>query len=139
VSAISDARARLYEAVKAAVPAAPWRVFDTSPAAVTAPAVWLDSVELTNEPTAAGVVLATFPIYVVVDGTVRSQVVALDELVAALWTAALAGGGDPTSCRPVSLDVGGINLRAHVMRVDVLLAAQTFCEPLLLTSTGGQP
>ena len=137
MSAISDARRRLYEAAKTAVPAAPWRVFETSPAQANAPTVWIDSVELGLD--TPGIVVATFPIYVVVDGTVRSQIVALDELVAALWTAAVASGAEPTSCRPVALDVGGINLRCNVMRVDVLLAAQSFCEPLALTSTGGPP
>jgi len=135
--AITDARHRLYEAAKTAVPAAPWRVFETSPAQPVAPTIWIDSVELGLD--SPGLVMATFPIYIVVDGTVRSQVAALDALVAALWTAAVASGAEPTSCRPVSLDVGGINLRADVMRVDVLLAAQSFCEPLALTSTGGPP
>ena len=137
MGAIADARAKLYAAAQAAVPSMPWRVFDTSPAQVTAPAVWIDSVELGLDVVeTAGIIAATFPIYVVVDGTVKAQVAALDELVATLWTEVSCAGGDPISCRSISLDVGGINLRAQVMRVDVLLAAQTFCAPLL-TTTGG--
>lgn len=137
MGAISDARATLFAAAKAAVPATPWRVFDTSPAQVTAPAVWIDSVELgLNSLESAGIVLATFPIYVVVDGTVKSQVVALDELVEKLWTEFARSGCDPVSSRSINLDAGGVNLRAQVMSVDVLLAVQTFCAPLLNT-TGG--
>lgn len=137
MGAISDARAKLFAAAKAAVPATPWRVSDTSPAQITAPAVWIDSVELgLNSLESAGIVLATFPIYVVVDGTVKSQIVALDDLVEKLWTEFARSGGDPISSRSINLDAGGVNLRAQVMSVDVLLAVQTFCAPLL-TSTGG--
>lgn len=139
MSAVGDARTRLYEAAKTAV-AAPWRVFEVSPAQITAPAVWIDSVELgTDAVDTAGIIVATFPVYVVVDGTVRSQIAALDELVSSLWTVVSNdGGGDPISCRPINLDAGGVNLRAQVMRVDVLLAARTFCAPAL-SSTGGNP
>lgn len=139
MGAISDARAKLYAAAKAAVPSTPWRVFDTSPAQITAPAVWIDSVELgLNAIESAGIVLATFPVYVVVDGTVKAQIVALDELVETLWTEFARAGGDPTSSRSINLDAGGVNLRAQVMSVDVLLAVQTFCAPILNT-TGGTP
>jgi hypothetical protein len=137
MSAIGDARARLFEAAKSAVPATPWRVFDITPAQITAPTVYIGSHELNEDRYgAAGVYVVSFPVTVVVDGTVRSQVMALDELGEALYRAFLAASVDRLTSRSMNLDTGGVNLRALVISIEMLVAVQSFCAPLL-TSTGG--
>ena len=140
MSAIADARTKLYDALVDAFPStsarmAPWRVHRTSPSQLVAPAVFLDAVELGFDTgIGAGLVVCTFPVVCVWDGTVRPQVEALDDTLAAMWTAAVDAGGDPQSSRPLSLDVGGPSLRAHVLRVEMLVAAITLCAPSLVTA-----
>lgn len=132
---ISAARTRLFDAVGAAT-AAPWRVHRVSPATIAAPTVWLDSVELdVDDQSGARFIVARFPVFLVVDGTVRRQIEQLDDLLAAVWTAADTVG-EPTSARPQGLDVGGPSLRAQVLSVDMLIQARTLC-PLDLATVGG--
>jgi hypothetical protein len=135
---ISRARTRLYDALVLGAGAPAWRVHRTSPAQIAAPSIWLESVELSIDTTqGASFVLATFPVLIVVDGTVRRQIEELDDVLARAWTAA-SSVGEPTTARPQALDVGGPSLRAQVMNVDVLIQARTLC-PLDLVSVGGNP
>ena len=140
-TAVSDARTRLYDAVVAELAEFPWRVHRVTPAQIAAPTVYLDSVELfVDRSTGPGLIVATFPVVMIVDGTVRAQVEALDDLVARVWSALLGIGADPTDARPYALDVGGPSLRAQGVRADVMLQALTLCAPTLVSaSNGGTP
>ena len=138
MTAVADARTTLYNALTAELVESPWRVHRTSPAQLVAPTVYVDAVELAEtEENLAGLIVATFPIIAVHDGTIRAQVDGLDDLLARVWTAALGAHATPTTSRPIGLDVGGPNLRAHVVRVDVHLAAVTMCAPTLTNSLAG--
>lgn len=135
---LSRARTRLYDALVLGAGAPSWRVHRTSPATIAAPSIWLDSVELTLDVgTNGALIVATFPVILVVDGAQRRQIEELDDVVARVWTAALSVG-EPTSSRPQTLDVGGPSLRAQAIAVDVLIEARTLC-PIDLVSTGGSP
>lgn len=136
MSAVADARTKLHGALDTSVLPG-WRVHRTSPAQLVAPCVYLDAVELGIDTSiGAGLVVCTFPVVAVHDGTVRPQVEALDDLLAAVWTAAIEAGGDPQASRPLSLDVGGPTLRAHVLRVEMLVTAISLCSPSLVTAGG---
>jgi len=134
MSAIADARTALHVELVAAFTVTPWRVHRTTPAMVTAPSVWIDSVSLDTD---GPFVVATFPIVIVVDGAVRPQVEALDDKLALVWTVA-ERVGLPQTARPQSLDVGGASLRAHTLDVQIPLDARTLC-PLDLVNNGGTP
>ena len=135
-TAVSDARTRLYDALRAAPPLAAWRVHRTTPRQIAAPTIYLESAELgLDAVNGVGFVAVEFPVVLVHDGAVRAQVEALDDMLAYVWTAAL-NVGDPSSSRPVNLDVGGPTLRAHVMRVGVLVQAYTMCPPSLVSAGG---
>ena len=136
---VSRARTKLYDAVRAELDRSPWRVHRVTPAQVAAPAVWLDSVELGPDAVnGAAFLVATFPVVIVADGLERRQVEELDDLVAHVWQAIVAAGGDPGTSRAVSLDVGGPNLRAQVVPAGMLVQAFTMCAPSLVTA-GGTP
>jgi hypothetical protein len=137
MSAVADARTKLYDALVAGSGLAGWRVHRVSPSQLVAPCVYLDAVELGIDTSiGAGLIVCTFPVVVVHDGQVRPQVEALDDTLAAVWTAAVEAGGDPSASRPLSLDVGGPSLRAHVLRVGMLVTAIALCAPSLVTAGG---
>jgi hypothetical protein len=134
-SRVSDARTALYDALTAAMAPLPWRSHRVTPAQVVAPAVWLESVELVATTVETiSVTVATFPVVIVVDGLERRQIEELDDLIARMWDAVRTAGGEPSSSRPVSLDVGGPNLRAQVIRVEYELVAATLCGGELVTA-----
>jgi hypothetical protein len=138
-SEVSAARTRLYDALTANGGLPAWRVWRTTPAQIAAPSIFIDSVELgLDELEGASFVAAVFPVVVVADGTVRTQIEALDDALAYVWDASRAAGGEPTDSQPVALDVGGPTLRAHVLRVGMILTARTLC-PSTLVTTGGTP
>lgn len=127
-SEVSDARTRLYEALTANGALPGWRVWRTTPAQVAAPTVFIDSVELgLDSIEGATFIGAIFPVVIVADGAVRAQVEALDDTLAYVWDSCRAAGGEPTDSRPINLDVGGPTLRAHVLRVGMLITARTLC------------
>jgi len=136
---VSEARTRLYGALSAGsgqIPA--WRVHRVTPAQIVAPSIFIDSVELGLESfEGASFVGAPVPITIVADVTVRSQIEMLDDVLADVWDASRTAGGEPTDSRPVALDVGGPNLRAHVVRVGMILTARTLCPSSTLVTTGG--
>jgi len=133
MSAIADARTTLHTAIAGALPT-PWRVHRVSPSQLIAPCVYLDAVELaTDTSLGVGLVQCTFPVVCVHDGAVTAQVEGLDDMLAAVWTAAVEAGGDPQTSRPIALDVGGPSLRAHALRVEMFVQALTMCAPTLVT------
>lgn len=132
---VSDARTTLYDALVVELADWPWRVHRVVPTQLVAPSVFLDSVEVVNE---SPMTTATFPVVVVVDGLERRQVEQLDDLVAHIWDAAYRAHGQPRESHPTSLDVGGPNLRAQVVRVDMTIPACTLTLPALAT-VGGTP
>ena len=140
MSAIADARTTLYDALVAGLEALPaWRVHRVSPTQLVAPCVYLDAVEIGIDTSiGAGLVVCTFPVVMVHDGTMRPQIEGLDDLLAAVWTAAARAGGDPQASRPLSLDVGGPSLRAHVLRVEMFVTAIAMCAPSLVTAGGSR-
>jgi len=125
---VSAARTRLYDALAVGTLLPTWRVHRVSPTQVTAPSIFIDSVELGLDAVeGASFVAAVFPVVVVADGSVKAQIEALDDVLAYVWDASRAGGGEPTDSRPIALDVGGPTLRAHVVRVGMFLTARTLC------------
>ena len=132
---VSEARTTLYDALTVELADWPWRVHRVVPAQLVAPSVFLDSHELLNE---APMTTVTFPVVVVVDGLERRQVEQLDDLVAHIWDAAYRAQGQPRESVPTTLDVGGPNLRAQRVRVDMTIPACTLTLPVLAT-VGGTP
>ena len=134
---ISAARTKLYNAlvpIAARMPGA-WRVHRVIPAQIAAPTIWIESVELATQSTSGFPMLtATFPVYVVVDGTVAKQIEQLDDLIAMVWQSA-STVGDPDDARPTSLDVGGPSLRAHALRIGIPIGAPTLCPLDLILTT----
>ena len=104
------------------------RVHAYPPQTVVAPCVWVEQPRGgENVVGDLGTVLvddATFPVAVVYDGSDRAQVAGLDELVARVWDAARTVG-HPIRFEPGPLDVGGPNLRATFVDVDMRIAALT--------------
>jgi len=138
-TAVSEARTRLYDALRRDSSLAPWRVHRVTPRQIAAPTIYVDSVEFgLDDVNGVGFVAVMFPVVLVHDGAVRAQVEALDDMLAHVWTAALSASCDPTDSRPVNLDVGGPTLRSHVVRVGTLVQAYTMCPPSLV-SAGGTP
>ena len=114
------------------------RVSAYPPPQVVAPCVWLEqpsgAVGVVGE-TATGLIdQARFPITVVYDGLDRAQVAGLDELVARVWDAARTVG-DPIAFAPGPVDVGGPNLRATVVDVEMRIGARTLCGSSPMTTT----
>jgi hypothetical protein len=128
MTAVADARAELYEALQT-VTSSTWRVHQYAPATIAAPVIFIDSPSI-GTPT-PGLVSVTFPVVMVVDGSVRAQLEQLDELLARVWTAAERVGVVRNS-NPASLDVGGPSLRAQVITVENTVAAVTMCPPTLI-------
>jgi len=131
-TAVAAARSDLHEALQVVTPSS-WRIHRTAPAQVTAPVVFIDSPTIGTP--GAGLVSVSFPVVMVVDGTVRVQLEQLDDLLSAVWSAAIKVGV-PTSSAPAALDVGGPSLRAQVLTVEIIVAAVTMCPPSLVTARG---
>lgn len=113
------------------------RVSAHPPAQAVPPCVWIEQPTGSTDTVGAAagrVDVATFPIAVVYDGADRAQVAGLDELVARVWDAARTVG-EPTGFRPQPLDVGGPNLRATVVEVDMHIGARTLCGSSPMTTT----
>jgi len=142
VSVLSDARAVLYDAL-AHVFDDPVPVLGGDPIQFTAgrsqpyppqdfvaPCVWVEqprgSTRQVGTTGLTTVDYVTLPVAVVYDGSDRAQVAGLDELVARVWDAARTVG-EPVGFQPQPVDVGGPNLRATVVDVDMPIAALTFC------------
>lgn len=143
-NALDDARALLHAELVAAfarVGFEPERVDLYPPAPVRIPSAWVDLPTLSSQ--GAGLV-ATFPLIVAVDGTVREQVRRLDALTAIVWERlrALTIPSDaPRLARGSTLqlltaglddlDLGSANARAVTVTVQVPIAPRTLCPTAL--------
>lgn len=130
MTAIAEARTELHDALKTVTPST-WRVHRMAPQQITAPMIFIDAFTI-GTPN-SGLVNVSFPVVMVVDGTVSAQLEQLDDLTSAVWSAAVRVGS-PLSSSPASLDVGGPSLRAQVLVVEIVMAAITLCSPSLVTS-----
>lgn len=138
MSRIADARQSLATAIRALW--LPERVHAVTPNRVDPPCVFLagpslESVSVGTPGTPLAVV--TFPVWAVADGRPDEQTRRLDELVAVIWDGALACGAMPTDATPAAVDVGGVNVRGAVVRVELSLAALTLCTPSLQEAAHG--
>lgn len=106
------------------------RVHAVPPDQVVAPCVWLDVPAVAPDARTAGVIATDWPVYLVVDGTERSAVALLDQLVANAWDALDATPGVRViRSRPTSMDVGGPNLRGVIVDVAASITGRTLCVP----------
>jgi len=141
VNALTTARGELYAAMLASAAVhQPWRIHEWAPDQVVAPCVYIGNPSLDRQTVGnpgVAVVIATYPIYCVADGSPAAQSKALDEMVAFVWDATFAAGGLPDTSRPASIDVGGPNLRGAAVQADMTLRAVTLCAPNLEGATHG--
>lgn len=127
---IAVARTALFDALQTAAAGSPWRVHRVPDVAPAAPVMFIDSPTLSVSN--GSIVTISFPVVIITDGSVTAQIEALDDLLAAAWTAA-STVGNVTDSRPAVLDVGGPSLRAQIINVDMDTTAKTLCPPTLLT------
>jgi len=126
MSITAEARQTLAEALGVAV--APVPVFDVRPLELVTPCVYLDVAgRRAADDDGAPLIVVTFPVVAVVDGTDEAQLRALDVLDDQIWDAALELSGEPVSAVADDLDVGGPRLRALITVVDVVVAHLTLC------------
>ena len=134
---LTQAHDDLFEAL---APVLPGRVAATPPTpqrSYVAPYIWLEQFDLTTTiiGTRTEVTVATFPIWIVYDGSVAAQVAGLMDLVSRVWDAVLhVPAARPTGATATTLDVAGATLRGVVVSVDVTLGALTLCLPTLAPS-----
>lgn len=126
---LASARADLFAALKPLLPDG--RVTPRVPAQVVAPCIWIEAARLAPEGrgTNSSVLVATFPIVAVVDGSQDAQTVTTDEITARVWDAAEHAGATCTDAQPETLDVGGPALRAVTIAAAVTLRGRTLCPP----------
>jgi len=125
MSITAEARTTLAAALDAAldVPVHAYR-----PAELATPCVYLDIAgRRAAEDDGAPLIVVTFPVVAVVDGTDEAQMAALDALGDQIWDAAVALEGEPVAAVADDLDVGGPRLRTLTTVVDVVVAHLTLC------------
>ncbi len=83
------------------------------------PSLFIEQPQMTE---ALQAVLATFPVWVVVDGAVQAQIALLDDLCWNAWLAC-APLADSLRVRPTTLG----EYRAAVVEVDVVVGVETLC------------
>jgi hypothetical protein len=134
-TAVSKAWTNLYDALRADTFLNAWRVHRVPPRQIAPPTIYIDNVEMNEDDVNGGgtFVVCTFSVVLVHDGAVRAQVEALADMLAHVWDAA-STVGRPTSSRPANLDVGGLTLRSHLVRVEVPVMAHTMCPSTLVTA-----
>jgi hypothetical protein len=97
-----------------------------------APAVWVDQSDgfRTTIGERTSVIIATFPINVVYDGTDRAQVAGIDEIVSGIVDAvAHVRGAEVARWRRQPTDPNQPNRRSCVLEVDYTITATTLCLP----------
>jgi hypothetical protein len=112
----------------------PERVHTVTPNRVDPPCVFLAGASLdriTVGTPGTPMAVATFPVWVVADGRPDEQTRKLDDLCAVVWDAAFACGALPNDATPSAVDVGGVNVRGALVRVELTLTAATLCTPTL--------
>lgn len=131
MSASTDLRGRLYDALTASPHLPAGRVQRYTPTGLAAPAIYVG--DLTQFPrTDDGFRETTFQfeVVVVVDGADVAAREALDVYGDAVVDAAVAAGFTLAARRAVNVDVGGPTLRAVGVFVEAPIAAPTLCPPL---------
>lgn len=130
-----EARQRLVDAL---APILTGRVQPYKPARVSPPMIWIETPSVTVQ---EGVIVASFPVFGVVDGADHSQQAVLDDMIARAWDACRAAGGlrarlvqprdipiDPT--QPASpIQPASSSHHGFVLTVDVAIQARTLCPP----------
>lgn len=140
MSALSDARGLLYEALADRALDHQWRVHEYTPDRVDPPAIFVGGATVSRETVGTpgvSMFIVTFPIYAVADGLPSQQTRTLDEMIAVVWDACVLAGASPDVARPTPLDVGGTTLRGALVQADMTLRALTLCTPSLETATHG--
>ena len=127
--AVRDTRDLVFQALQGALVGSPWRVRRTAAVQPAAPSVFSDSPTLVLG--ASSIVSVSFPVVIIMDGSVAAQVDGLDDLVAQVWQA-LSKVGTVTDSRPAVLDVGGPSLRAQIVTVQTDVTAAGLCPPSLV-------
>lgn len=105
-----------------------------------APYVYIDQPELERATIGqrSRVTVATFPVWIVYDGTDRAQIAGLDDLTSKVWDAIeVTTGAVPMLSRRDSVPITSDNAtgaplkryRAAVVSVEVTVAATTLCVP----------
>lgn len=109
---------------------------------VTPPAIWIEQPEVTRDVVGqnSSVVIASFDVWIMVDGADDAQVALLDDAVSQVW-AAMSNVQVPgaVKTRAVSATADSIDFpdrddhrrrrRAAVVTVDTVVLAATFCPP----------
>lgn len=124
---LTTARQALFDALASVLEDG--RVSLYPPAQVVSPCVWIETSRggLTQSGNST-LLLASFPVVMVVDGDVKPQSLNLDALIARVHDRArTVGNVNGWSARPI--DVGGPTLRAAEMTVDIIITARTLCDP----------
>jgi hypothetical protein len=130
-----DARAAVYDAIKAVLPG---RVYAYPPGngaqRSVAPAVYLEAISQASARFSGNARLwtVTLPVRIVVDGADHSAVAMLDELRSAVYDAVTATAGcvaDDDSYEPVDVD-GAATLPGARFNVAVAVHAISFCPPI---------
>lgn len=121
-----DARTELAAALSTAL--APCPVFDSEPAELVTPCVFV-GVDEGSAQSADGVdvYVVTFPVVAVADGTDRSQVLALSYLGDRITDLARTLGATSPGRRGVELEAGGPRLRGCTVQVDFTVYRAVLC------------
>ena len=127
VTITADARATLAAALTAACDPVP--VYEVRPTELAVPCVFLDVAgRHAADDDGAPLIVVTFPVVAIVDGTDEAQLRQLDVLGDQVWSTAVELSGYPTSAIADVTDVGGPRLRSLTTAVDVIVAHLTLCS-----------
>lgn len=118
VSEVADIRAAVLSRLEMVLPGRAFMFPPTSQRYVT-PSVFIEQITIGGDTTEP---LATFPVWVVTDGSVEAQVVAHDEIVWNTWLAMY-----PLSQRVAARPIAVAGLRASVIEADILIDAFGMC------------
>lgn len=146
VTKLDEARAKLHAALLETMAAVGWtgRADSLPPRSLVAPFGWVDAPTLANASQAgvpAGIIAATFPVAVAVDGLPREQLALLDNLLAYGWQFLDAvERAHVITAGPQFLELpSGQETRAVVFSVQVNLQARTLCSGTLTDSNTAPP
>lgn len=134
---ILDARQTIVNALS---PLLPGRLQAYKPARVIPPMMWVETPSVTI---VESVIVASFPVFGVVDGADHSQQAVLDDMIARAWDACRATSGlrarllqprdIPVDASATAASRGyvapGESMRGFVFTVDVAINSRTLCPP----------
>ena len=135
-NAILDARQTIVDALS---PLLPGRVQAYKPPRVVPPMMWVETPSVT---VVESVIVASFPVFGVVDGADHSQQAVLDDMIARAWDACRATSGlrarllqprdipvDAVAAASRGYVAPGESMRGFVFTVDVAINSRTLCPP----------